>query len=127
MKRAYRFLLPFAAAAFAASAAQAANVNGETPRAAAAVQALQALEFSVDNLQMRRSPNGGAQVNGTVANVSGQPGSTVTLDFTFYTASGSPMGTVTQTVTLGAEDMNELFDLEFQSADPVGGYSYEVR
>lgn len=106
--------------------AQAANQNGDTPLAAQTIQRVQALEFSVDNLQMRRYPNGGAEVSGTVANRSLQQGEQVTLVFTFYGESGTPLGDVLHTVAVGGEGMNEVFQLQFDSAELVGGYSYEV-
>lgn len=106
--------------------AQAANMNGNTQLAAQTIQTLQDLELSVDNLQMRRNVNGGAEVTGAVQNKTLAPGSQVTLVFTFYAESGAPLGEVIHTVAVGQENMNELFQLVFDSAEFVGGYSYEV-
>jgi tetratricopeptide (TPR) repeat protein len=106
--------------------AQAANMNGDTQAAAAAIQRVQELEFSVENLQMRRSPGVGADVSGAVSNTSLAAGVQVTLLFTFYAESGSPLGTVINTVAIGAEGMSEVFQLQFDTAEMVGGYGYEV-
>ena len=106
--------------------ATAANVNGDARGAAAAIERVQALEFSVDNLQMRRTPGVGADVSGAVQNKTLAPGSQVTLLFTFYAESGSPLGTVIHTVAVGAQGMNEVFQLQFDTAEMVGGYGYEV-
>jgi len=105
--------------------AQAANSAGNTQLAAQTVQRIQALEFSVDNLQMRRGPTG-ADVSGSASNRTRPQGSTVTLMFTFFGEDGAQLGTVNQTVTLGAEGMSEVFQLRFDSDQYVGGYSYTV-
>jgi tetratricopeptide (TPR) repeat protein len=106
--------------------AQATNVNGDTQAAAGAIQRVQALEFSVDNLQMRRTEGVGADVSGGVSNASLEAGAQVTLVFTFYAESGNPLGTVVHTVAVGAEGMSEVFQLQFDTAETVGGYGYVV-
>ncbi|MDH3206977.1 MAG: tetratricopeptide repeat protein [Gemmatimonadota bacterium] len=105
--------------------AQATNESGDTQGAAAAVQAVSSLQFSVDNLQMRRGPDR-AEVSGGVTNKTMAPGSNVTLVFTFYAENGNALGTVNHTVALGAQGMSEVFQLTFDSASPVGGYGYTV-
>ena len=50
----------------------------------------------------------------------------MTFTFTFYAPSGDPMGTVTQQVTVGAPDMNEVFQVEYSTAEQVGGYGYTL-
>jgi len=106
--------------------AQAANVSGDARAAAAAIQRISAIEFSVDNLQMRRDADGGAEVTGAVANKTLATGSQVTLVFTFYAVGGSRLGTVIHTVAVGAQGTSDAFQLRFESADLVGGYSYTV-
>jgi tetratricopeptide (TPR) repeat protein len=103
--------------------AQAANVTGDTPLASQTVQRIQALEFSVDNLQMRRFETG-AEVSGSVTNTSRPPGSQVTLVFTFYGVSGAEIGRTVHTVALAAEGMSDVFQVQFDSDRFVGGYSY---
>jgi tetratricopeptide (TPR) repeat protein len=105
--------------------AQATNSSGNTDVAAQTVQRIQALEFSVNNLQMRRGMSG-ADVSGAVSNRSLPQGSTVTLVFTFYGEDGAQLGTVNQTVTLGAEGMSQVFQLQFDTEQYVGGYGYTV-
>ena len=92
----------------------------------ATVETLQNMEYSVDNLQMRRGQDGGAEVSGSVTNRTLSQGSSVTLVFTFYAASGAVLGTASQTVAVGAEGMAEVFQLQFSSAEQVGGYGYQV-
>jgi tetratricopeptide (TPR) repeat protein len=106
--------------------ATASNVNGDTQAAAAAIQKVQALEFSVDNLQMTRIPGGGAEVSGAVSNKMLAQGANVTLVFTFYADGGRPLGTVVHTVAAAAPGMNQIFQLQFDSAEAVGGYGYTV-
>lgn len=105
--------------------AQAANVNGNTQLASQTVQRIQALEFSVDNLQMRRFETG-AEVTGAVTNSSRPQGSQVTLVFTFYDEGGTEIGSKVQTVALAAQGMGDVFQLDFDSNQFVGGYSYAV-
>jgi tetratricopeptide (TPR) repeat protein len=106
--------------------AQASNERGDTQAAAAAVQKVSSLTFSVDDLQMRRAPDGGAEVSGAVQNKTLAPGTNVTLVFTFYAESGAALGRVLHTVAVGGQGMNELFQIRFDSAELVGGYGYEV-
>jgi tetratricopeptide (TPR) repeat protein len=106
--------------------AQSANVSGDTPAAAAAIQRMQALQFSVDNLQMTRRRGGGADVSGAVSNKTLSQGANVTLIFTFYADGGRPLGTVSHTVAAAAQGMNQVFQLGFDSAEAVGGYGYTV-
>jgi len=105
--------------------AQAANVTGNTQLASQTVQRIQALEFSVDNLQMRRFDTG-AEVTGSVTNSSRPQGSQVTLVFTFYSESGTEIGRAVHTVALAAQGMSDVFQLDFDSDQFVGGYSYTV-
>lgn len=105
--------------------AQAANVNGDTQLASQTVQRIQALEFSVDNLQMRRFETG-AEVTGSVTNSSRPQGSQVTLVFTFYDESGTEIGRAVQTVALAAQGMSDVFQLDFDSDQFVGGYGYTI-
>jgi tetratricopeptide (TPR) repeat protein len=105
--------------------AEAANVNGDTQLAAQTIQRVQALEFSVDNLQMRRGA-GGADVSGAISNKTLTAGSQVTLVFTFYGENGSALGNVVHTVAVGGQGMSEVFELAFNSDAVVGGYGYTV-
>lgn len=106
--------------------AQAENQNGNEDRARELIQAIDGLEVNVTELQITRYGDGGARVSGQIQNKSRAQGSSVTLNFTFYNASGAPMGQVSHTVTLGAQGMNEVFTVDFSSMDRVGGYGYTV-
>ncbi len=106
--------------------AQSANQSGDTETTQEAVQAVEALEASVQDLQMTRFGNGGASVTGSLINKSLDAGASVTMRFTFYDNSGSPIGTVTETVSVGDVDMAEIFQLQFDSTEQVGGYGYQL-
>lgn len=106
--------------------AQAANAQGDQATTQEAIRRVDALEVSVDQLQLRRDPQGGATVSGVVINKTLEQGDEVTLRFTFYGEGGSPIGNVTQTVAVGATGMSELFQIEFESAQQVSGYGYEL-
>jgi len=106
--------------------AQAANATGDQATTQEAIQAVDALDVVVNDLQLRRFAGGGAQVNGSVINKKLIPGASVTLTFTFYSSDGSPLGTVTETAEVGQIDMAELFNVQFDSAERVDGYGYEL-
>ena len=106
--------------------AQAVNATGDEDRAAELIGVIGELEVDVTDLQITRNADGGARVNGSVTNKTLDQGQTVTLTFTFYTEAGDAMGTVTQEVTVGAEDMKEVFSVEYTTADAVGGYGYAL-
>ena len=86
----------------------------------------QDLEVSVDQLQMQRFPRGGASVSGSVINKTLEEGTPVSVVFTFYGDDDAPLGTVSASVTVGGADMAELVDAQFDSAEMVWGYSYEL-
>ena len=75
---------------------------------------------------MQRFGNGGARVSGSVINKTLEEGSTVSIVFTFYGAGDAPLGTVSADISVGAADMAELVDVQFDSAEMVWGYSYEL-
>jgi len=106
--------------------AQAANTNGDTEATQHTMSMAQDMEVAVDQLQLQRFGAGGGNVSGNVVNKTLEEGTSVTLAVTFFGTSGSPIGTVTSSVTLGAADMIEFFDARFDSAEQVGGYSYEL-
>lgn len=106
--------------------AQSANQIGDQSATTEAVQAVEALEVSVQDLQMTRFGNGGASVSGSLVNKTLDPGSSVTMRFTFYDNSGAPIGTVTETVSVGEADMAQVFQIQFDSAEQVGGYGYAL-
>jgi len=106
--------------------AQAQNQLGDQAKTQAAVQAVEAMQVAVRDLQLSRFPDGGGAVSGSVVNKTLEPGSSVTMEFTFYDDAGNPIGTVTERVAVGEADMAEVVEVEFQSAEQVGGYRYEL-
>ena len=106
--------------------AQAVNQNGDEQRARDLIAAIEEFPVQVSDLQITRFGDGGARVTGSVGNKSLDQGTVVTFTFTFYTASGDPMGTLTHEVTVGAQDMNEVFQVEYTTEDQVGGYGYTL-
>ena len=106
--------------------AQAVNQLGDQTRAREAITRIDELEVQVTDLQISRFPDGGAQVTGSVANKTLEPGSGVMLEFTFYGQNGSPLGTATANISVGQEGMAEIFQVDFDSTQPVGGYGYEL-
>ncbi len=106
--------------------AQASNEAGNQADTQRAIQAVDALDVNVNDLTLRRFGNGGGAVGGSVINKKLQDGQNVTLRFTFYSNDGTPIGTVTETVAVGAAGMAEVFQVQFDSAETVGGYSYRL-
>lgn len=106
--------------------AQAANALGDQATTQEAIRNVDALDVNVDQLQLRRDPDGGGTVSGVVINKTLDEGAPVTLRFTFYGEGGSPIGTVTETVQVGATGMSEVFQVDFDSAQQIAGYGYEL-
>lgn len=103
--------------------AQAVNATGDAARAGEIIRRVDALPVTVNDLQMRRF-EGGAEVTGSVSNLTAEQGSRVTLEFTFYGPSGERLGTARQEVPIRAPGMSEVFQVEFSSEQPVAGYGY---
>ena len=91
----------------------------------AASDVMQALPFVVDQLQLQPLPSG-ARVVGVAVNKALDPGTTITLQFTFYDNSGNPVGTGDVEVTLSDPDVSHQFDILFEGEMQVLGYSYEL-
>jgi tetratricopeptide (TPR) repeat protein len=103
--------------------AQAVNATGDAARAGEIIRRVDALPVTVNDLQMRRF-EGGAEVTGSVSNLTAEQGSRVTLEFTFYGPSGERLGTARQEVPIRAPGMSEVFQVDFSSEQPVAGYGY---
>lgn len=106
--------------------AQAANQAEDAAATQEAIQTLDGLDVQVNDLQLRRFGNGGASVSGSLINKKLSPGASVSIRFTFYANDGSPIGSVTETMSTGEVDMAEVFQVQFDSAEFVGGYGYEI-
>jgi tetratricopeptide (TPR) repeat protein len=106
--------------------AQSQNQLGNQAATQQAVRSVEALEAAVNDLTLRRLAGGGASVTGSVINKTLSQGAQVTLTFTFYDDAGTSIGTVTESVTVGAADMAQVFQIEFDSEQQVGGYGYTL-
>lgn len=106
--------------------AQTVNRMGDDARAGDLVEAVEALEVAVTSISLQRYPDGGGVVAGTLSNVSREPGSTVTMNFEFYNASGSVIGTEQTTVVLPAEGGSQSFQVEVSGPQTVDGYGYTI-
>jgi len=106
--------------------AQAANANGDAETTQEAMTAIQGLEVIVDQLELQRFGTGGGIVGGTLVNKTLEAGTSVTLDFTFYGTSGDAIGSLSETLSAGEADVAQFFELQFDSTEAVGGYSYEL-
>jgi tetratricopeptide (TPR) repeat protein len=106
--------------------AQAVNQTGDGQRAGEIVQQIDEMDVSVDELQMQRYGSGGARVTGTVNNQNLSEGTAVTLTFTFYDFNGTPLGTVEHALQVGSPEVSDLFEVEFESSEQVGGYGYDL-
>ena len=92
-----------------------------------AMNAASALEGQPRWLPDAKIPKGGgARVSGSVTNKVLEEGTTVNVVFTFYGDGDVPLGTVAASVNVGATDMSELIDAQFDSAEMVWGYTYEL-
>lgn len=86
---------------------------------------MQDLDFIVDNLQLQPLQEGG-RVSGLVVNKTLEPGSSVTLRFTFYDTEGNSLGTADQDVSLSDPEVAMEFTLAYDADTMVLGYGYEV-
>ena len=107
--------------------AQALQQSGNSDQAGDVVRRIETLSVTMDNLQLQRYPSGGGQVSGSLTNKTLDPGTSVNIVFTFYDENGTTMGTATQTVNAPAADMSEVFQVEFDAAERVGGYGYQIQ
>jgi tetratricopeptide (TPR) repeat protein len=105
--------------------AQATNATGDTQRAGQIIRQADALQITVNDLEMRRDGGGGVTVNGTVTNKTLMQGATVNFTFTFYNEAGTSIGTAQQSVQVGAPGINRPLQVEFNSDQDVGGYGYK--
>lgn len=106
--------------------AQALVRTGDEQAAVRVLEDLQGWPFEVDNLRMQMLSSGGGALFGSVVNKTLEPGSEVTLEFTFYGEGGRAIATETLTAVVGEAEMAETFQLQVQTDERVRGYSYEV-
>lgn len=106
--------------------AQTVNRLGDEDRARDLVAAIEALPVVVEGIQMQRSSMGGGIVVGTIRNKTANPGTTATIEVTFYNPDGTVLATETARVQLGEAEAAQDFRVDLDSTEYVGGYSYRV-
>ena len=98
---------------------------GREPDAVAALEVMQALPFVIDNLRLQPSATG-CSITGEAINKALEPGTSITLRFTFYDDDGNSVGTADTEVTVTVPDVAHAFDVTFDGETQVLGYSYEL-
>lgn len=106
--------------------AQTVNRTGDEDRARELISAVEGLPVMINNIQLQRYPSGGGLVSGSIMNVSMAAGSTVTLNFDFYDASGTRIGGEQTMVSLPAADASQAFQVDFETTETVAGYGYTI-
>ena len=86
----------------------------------------EALLVTVEDLELRRQGGNRVMVSGSLANRSIASGAQVTLTFTFYSDAGQAIGTATYQATVTDVGAKQVFQVDFESTQPVGGYGYAV-
>ncbi len=89
------------------------------------LEAMKALTFLVDDLQLQPRSKG-ARVMGTVTNKLLEEGASVTLRFHFYDDGGNELGTQDVSVPVPPVDAAQQFQVSIDTETTVMGYSYEV-
>ena len=98
---------------------------GREPDAVAQLEVMQALPFVIDNLRLQPSATG-CSLTGEAINKALEPGTSITLRFTFYDNDGNPVGTADTEVTVTVPDVAHTFGVTFEGEIQVLGYSYEL-
>jgi tetratricopeptide (TPR) repeat protein len=101
------------------------QASGNNDRAQQVVQQFTALPFYTGNLELRPG-RGSVTVLADVTNKTMTAGQQLTLRFTFFGPNGATLGTKDGTVTLPVADATAALQVDFESAQPVEGYSYAV-
>ena len=63
-------------------------------------------------------------MRGSLVNKKLEEGDVINLRFIFYAGDGTPIGSVVETMTAQQVDVTQVFNLQFDSAEQVGGYGY---
>ena len=98
---------------------------GRSEEVGPVLDAMQALTFLVDDLQLQPRGDGG-RVLGTVTNKLLEEGASVTLRFHFYDDGGNELGTEDVSVPVPPVDVAQQFQVSIDTETMVMGYSYEV-
>ena len=97
---------------------------GRQPDAVAALDIMRELPFVTDYLKLQPMSSG-ASVSGQAINKTLEPGTTITLRFTFYDSDGNPLGSEDIEVTISDPEVAHNFQIQFDSEMQVLGYGYE--
>lgn len=106
--------------------AQAVNRLGDGARAGELVTAIEELPVNIENLRLQRYGAGGAFLVGGVRNKTLDPGTTVTLEVTFYDSAGAALETQSVQLQMGEADSVENVRVESETQEYVGGVGYQV-
>jgi tetratricopeptide (TPR) repeat protein len=98
---------------------------GREPDAVAQLEVMQALPFLINNLRLQPSDTG-CSIAGEAINKALEPGTSITLRFSFYDNDGNPVGTADTEVTVTVPDVAHAFAVTFEGETQVLGYSYEL-
>ena len=99
---------------------------GREPEGVDALAAMQALPFVVDALQLQPLA-AGCRVTGVAVNKALDPGTSITLRFTFYDNDGNPIGSADTEVTISDPEVAHDFEVTFDEGEmSVLGYTYEL-
>jgi tetratricopeptide (TPR) repeat protein len=98
---------------------------GREPEGVDALALMQGLPFVVDALQLQPLA-AGCRVTGIAVNKVLDPGTSITLRFTFYDNDGNPIGSADTEVTISDPEVAHDFEVTFDEGEvSVLGYSYE--
>ena len=106
--------------------AQTVNEAGDEDRTIELVGQIEALNVALIDLQLQRRPDGGATLMGYIENLKADPGTPVTIEFTFYDLAGTTLGSETVQVSTGLKDARTPFQCVIDSDQQVDGYTYTL-
>lgn len=99
--------------------------SGEEQEAVKILEQHRDLPFSIESLDFRPGEQGGATLHAQLLNLALEPGTPVTLEFTFLGADGQALGAKQATVQAPAKDQETALEVVIESTQPVAGYCYK--
>ena len=102
------------------------NKAGDEDRTVELIEQIEALNVGLIDLQLDRSSSGGATLMGDIENLKADPGTPVTIEFTFYDLADNTLGNETVQVSTGLKDARTPFQCVINSDQQVDGYTYIV-
>jgi hypothetical protein len=100
--------------------------GGGGDRAREVMTRVEGIEVHVGSLHITRAAEGAAVVTGRVINQRLEPGTAVTLTFTFYDGQGLAVGTGEYRLSAGQRGAGAPFRVAFDSDQMVAGYGYRI-